>query len=293
MERQMVFRLVAPILISGALIAVATRGDGAGLKGSAAATVKYFGHCCFLIESPRGVRILIDPYEPRAAGKGEFVPSGFPTYVLPESEVAVDAVLVSHEHSDHNYGGTDAIQSAWGMKVPVLTDGDLILGDVHAVGMAGKHSTRNGNQEVKNVIWSVDIDGYRIVHWGDNAVPSDAQMRLLVKDGVRPNEHVDLLLLPIDGGCHLLSFEDVDRIAKAVKPSMLSPMHYVIPELQQGVAALKLDSTDWKGLGWGPLEPWVRDRKDVVKLDSNQLVLDDRASLLTGKVVVFKWPTSK
>jgi L-ascorbate metabolism protein UlaG (beta-lactamase superfamily) len=258
-----------------------------------AVTVNYFGHCCFLIVSPSGVRVLIDPYETLSEPNGKFIAAGFPVYAFPKDGVAADVVLVSHAHSDHNFGGLPEIQSRWGGNVPVLTDGDLTLGDVHAVGMAGKHSSRNGNQEIKNVIWSLDIGDFRIVHWGDNQVPSDDQMHQLKDDGIRPGDHVDLLMLPIDGGCHLLSFEDVEKIRKTVNPKMLTPMHYVIPELQQGVSGMDLDGTDWMKLGWGPLRPWLKDRKDVVALDSNQLVLKDFKSVQDGKVVIFKWPTSK
>jgi L-ascorbate metabolism protein UlaG (beta-lactamase superfamily) len=291
----MVLRVAALVLLAAMMIAPESRGPRSDVNARVAGstTVNYFGHCCFQIVSPGGVHVLIDPYESLSEPNQKFIPAGFPVYSFPTEEVSADVVLVTHVHTDHNYGGLSDIQSRWGSNVPVLVDGDLTLGDIHAVGLAGKHSSRNGNLGIKNVIWSIDVGMFRIVHWGDNAVPSDEQMRSLANDGVRPGDHVDLLMLPIDSGCHLLSYEDVDKIRKTVNPKMLTPMHYVIPELQQGVAGMDIDRTDWMSLGWGPLRPWLKGRQDVVVLDSNQLVLTDVSSVQEGKVVVFKWPVPK
>lgn len=54
-------------------------------------SVKYLGHSCFLITTPKS-KILIDPFltgNPKAAAKAE--------------DVQCDFILVSHAHADH-YG---------------------------------------------------------------------------------------------------------------------------------------------------------------------------------------------
>ena len=55
-------------------------------------TLRWFGHAYFVVTSPEGVRVTLDPY-------------GNIGYAVPG--VAADVVTVSHEHGDHN--GADGV----------------------------------------------------------------------------------------------------------------------------------------------------------------------------------------
>ena len=63
-------------------------GTGIGLAAGEAVTLQYYGQSFFVLTTPGGTRIALDPF-------GQI---GFP---MP-SGVTADAVTITHEHGDHN-----------------------------------------------------------------------------------------------------------------------------------------------------------------------------------------------
>jgi len=63
----------------------------ASCSGFAQVTVEYIGHGSFVLTSPGGVRVAIDPFN-RNQWLGYYFPDG----------VDADAVLVTHPHYDHD-----------------------------------------------------------------------------------------------------------------------------------------------------------------------------------------------
>ena len=130
---------------------------------SAQVKLEYVAHSCFVIESPQGVRILIDPYNTnRWLG-----------YQFPD-EMKADAVLVTHPHYNHDANYHVSFQ------VPVFrAPGRFSIGDVRLQGLKGKHADPYGKDfGQRNTIWVVEAGGKRFVHLGDNG-PLTEQ---LVKD---------------------------------------------------------------------------------------------------------------
>ncbi len=235
----LIFRIIPLLVLSITLVSV-----------SAQVKLEYVAHACFVIESPQGVRILIDPYNTnRWLG-----------YQFPD-EMKADAVLVSHPHYDHDANYHVSFQ------VPVFREpGTFSIGDVRLRGLVGKHADPYGKDfRQLNTIWVVETGGKRLVHLGDNG-PLTEQ---LVKDlGT-----VDLWMAPIDATYHILKQAEIESILTAVKPRILVPMHYQIPEL-----SLMEDL--------GPIDPWLEGRSNTTRLSENRYQFEETLAVST-QILVF------
>ena len=218
---------------------------------SAQVKMEYVAHACFVIESPQGVRILIDPYN-----TNRWLGYQFP------HEIKADAVLVTHPHYDHDANYHVSFQ------VPVFREpGRFSVGDVRLQGLMGKHADPYGKDFGQmNTIWVIEAGGKRFVHLGDNG-PLTEQ---LVKDlGT-----VDVLLAPIDSTYHILKQAEIESILEAVKPRFLVPMHYQIPEL-----------SPMKDLG--PIDPWLEGRSNTTRLSENRYQFEETLEDST-QILVFR-----
>ena len=238
----LIFRSIPLFVLSITLVSV-----------SAQVKLEYVAHACFVIESPQGVRILIDPYNTnRWLG-----------YQFPDGMKA-DAVLVTHPHYDHDANYHVSFQ------VPVFRKpGIFSIGDVRLRGLMGKHADPYGKDfRQMNTIWVVETGGKRFVHLGDNGPLSEQ----LVKDLGK----VDLLMAPIDSTYHILKQAEIESILTAVKPRILVPMHYQIPEL-----------SPMENLG--PIDPWLEGRSNTTRLSENRYQLEET---LAGSTRILVFPHS-
>jgi L-ascorbate metabolism protein UlaG (beta-lactamase superfamily) len=60
--------------------------------------IHWFGQNSFAFKDPHGTILLVDPYFPHHRPPSEFI---HPSPPLEESEIAVDVVLLTHDHGDH------------------------------------------------------------------------------------------------------------------------------------------------------------------------------------------------
>ncbi len=196
----------------------------------AAVTIDYIAHASFQITSQKGVRIVIDPYADKV----------WLGYDYPKN-IETDAVLITHPHYDHDGG------EYMGRSLPFPSEprifrhpGQFQLEDVRLTGFQGRHAEPYGREFGRfNTVWAVETGAIRIVHWGDNEPVSDALADQLGA--------VDILMLPIDGEEHLLTFDAVSAILKRLRPRIVIPIHYRIPELEPG------DGPD----DLGEIAPWL------------------------------------
>jgi L-ascorbate metabolism protein UlaG (beta-lactamase superfamily) len=188
----------------------------------------YFGHSCFLLETP-AVRLVLDPYL-RENPHGSVDPATVPC----------DFVLCSHAHDDHiadalnlsrlhgatlvapyelaNYfsqqgakvldlmpGG--GVTLPWGrlQMTPAVHSSALELpnGETRAMGVAAGYVIRAENRS--------------LYHAGDTALFSD--MQLIARGGL------DLALLPI-GDFYTMGPDDAVEAVKLLRPRLTVPMHY-------------------------------------------------------------------
>jgi L-ascorbate metabolism protein UlaG (beta-lactamase superfamily) len=211
---------------------------------SAVAQLQWLGHSTFLITSSQGTRILIDPLN-AATGYSVTPING------------VDAVLISHEHSDHN-------NSAMALGNPLIIRGlnstgwnviDQKVKDIRVRSISPVnpvyHDNLNGSQRGRNTIFVVEVDGLRIAHLGDLGhvlTPAIAQTI-----GV-----LDAVLVPV-GGSYTIDATAATEVVSQLNPRLAIPMHYKTPKMQ----------ANWPGAG---VEAFL-DGKIVERPNSNVIRL--------------------
>jgi len=170
---------------------------------AAAPTLEYIAHASFVVESPTGVRVVIDPFN-----SDRWLGLAYPV------SVAADAVLVSHPHYDHD------ASYYFPSGTPVFRNpGRFSIGDVRVEGHQGRHADPYGRDfEQVNTIWVVETGGVRLAHFGDNGPPSAATLAALGR--------IDVLLVPDDAQEHILSRAAVAAVRAALSPRLTIPMHY-------------------------------------------------------------------
>jgi hypothetical protein len=87
---------------------------------------------------------------------------------------------------------------------------------------------------------------------------------------------VDILMMPIDGKYHILKDAEIQAIRKALRPRILIPMHYRIPDLEPSAGTPE---------GLGEISPWLTGQENVVQLESS-IATFAASSLLPSQVVV-------
>lgn len=166
--------------------------------------VKWYGHAAFKLTTRKGVRIIIDPYEP-----------GFGNGGLAYGRITdgADLVLTSHDHGDHNY-----VQDIKGKYTRISEEGSYDVSGVRVTAVPSFHDNSKGKERGKNLMFVVEADGLRIVHAGDLGHPLDSA--ILQKIG-----SVDLLLLPV-GGFYTIDASAATDVMNALKPRLTIPMHF-------------------------------------------------------------------
>lgn len=186
-----------------------------GVVSAGEIKIAWYGQSMFLIVTPTGKRIVLDPHNLEA-------------YRI--TPMKADLVLMSHFHVDHNK--TEVISNIKEAKqfnamknpspIPPFgewNDVDEKFGDVHFQSVGTFHDQMSGLQRGKNGCWILDIDGIRIVHLGDLG-------HQLTKAQLKKLGTVDVLLIPV-GGVYTLDGIKAFEVAQQVKPKrFVIPMHY-------------------------------------------------------------------
>ncbi|MCB1746500.1 MAG: MBL fold metallo-hydrolase [Gammaproteobacteria bacterium] len=244
---------------------MAAQSGGGQAAAAGPVRVEFYGHMAFRITTPRGLGILIDPWRNDPSGAwGLWFPAEFP-------EIAVDLVLSTHAHFDH-----DAVHRPHATSVLERLAGRLELGDAVITGLADKHVCEapgwyawdasgpefgqhfcppDNPLHMDNFIQVVTTGGLRIAHWGDNrAQPAPYADAALAG--------VDVLILPIDASHHLLSDDDVAAIIARYRPRLVIPAHYHMPGTSSVLTTL------------GPAAEWVGRQPRVRRLDGASVELN-------------------
>jgi L-ascorbate metabolism protein UlaG (beta-lactamase superfamily) len=170
--------------------------------------MKWLGHSCFYFTSPKGVRVLTDPFD-----------RGVP---YPPVSAECDVVTASHSHSDH-YG----LQGVKGSpKVLLGVDKDTkqvrpiheTVGDVSFRTVASDHDDQGGSKRGKNAIFVIDFAGLKVIHLGDLG-------HELSEATVQEIGECDVLCVPV-GGFYTIGGKTAARVARALNPRVVVPMHF-------------------------------------------------------------------
>ncbi len=168
--------------------------------------ISWLGHACFLIETSQGTRLITDPYEP--GGYGGAV--GYDPINL-----KADVVTVSHNHSDHNN-----IQD-YRDSLIVSAEGVVSIKDVEIKGRLSYHDNDKGASRGKNIIFTIQADDLKVVHFGD----------LGEKDmDLTSFSDIDIAIVPV-GGTFTIDATQASQLIRKIHPKITIPMHYKTPKL--------------------------------------------------------------
>ena len=183
------------------------------LSSAAAAepvSLRWYGHSFFLLTSPQGVRVVLDPN----------ADIGYP---MPERPP--DVVTVSHEHSDHNradrLGGSPVVLR--GLKAGGAGWNPISYQkkDVRITALPAYHDDRRGRKFGLNSIFIVETGGLRLAHLSDIG-------QTLSEATVKAMGRIDILMVPVGGR---FSIDDLGarEIMARLKPRVTIPIHYKTP----------------------------------------------------------------
>ena len=195
--------------------------------------VTWLGHAAFLLESPRGARIAIDPW----IGNNPKFPKGF-------GYGRLDVVAASHGHFDHFGDDGIALAAASGATIVGIFELSLhcsaagsaavsgmnkggsqtlagveirMTHAVHSSGTSGAGRETNFPGDPCGYVFTFE-DGFRVYHSGDTAVFSDMA---LIGELERP----DLALLPI-GGFYTMDPRQAAKACELLGVPRVIPMHW-------------------------------------------------------------------
>lgn len=172
--------------------------------------VEWYGQSAFALEAD-GTTVFIDPF----ADMGSLADRGI-VFEYPEIEIDdVDLLLVTHEHRDHN--GVDAIGGEPTVLRSTAGRHESPIGEV--VGVASEHDPAAGTERGPNTIFSFELDGVHVAHFGDFG-----QSELRPEQAAAIGE-VDLIFLPVGDG-PTIGAEGAAEIVAELRPRWVVPMHY-------------------------------------------------------------------
>ena len=194
-------------------------------------TVTWFGHSAFLLETPEGASVLIDPWldNPKA-------PPGA------RERARAKMILVTHGHADH-LGNTVELAKTMGAEVIAIHELALYLrrAGVEKVQGMNKSGTANvdglritmvdarhsgGIEEGETIVAGSEPagfvvrfeNGFGVYHAGDTGLFSDMT---LIRDLYKP----DLVILPC-GGYFTMGPREAAKACAMLRPKYIIGMHY-------------------------------------------------------------------
>ncbi len=178
--------------------------------------IKYIGHASFLIRT-KTAKVITDPYDPKMVG-----------IKFPKTEA--DIVTTSHQHPDHN-----KIDVVSGDPLIVDWPGEYEKNGVRIFGYKSYHDKKQGAERGENILFKIEAENITLLHCGDMGVIPDQELLDEIGD-------VDILMVPV-GGFYTITADEAVEVVKKIEPSIVIPMHYNDPALDQKVFA-KLTTLD-------------------------------------------------
>ncbi|MCY6355602.1 MBL fold metallo-hydrolase [Clostridium sp. ZS2-4] len=166
--------------------------------------ITWLGHASFLIKDSNGRKLLTDPFDKSV---------GYHTF-----DEEVDLVSISHHHFDHDY-----IEELKGNPEIIDKVGLFYLCDIPIEGIPSYHDNSKGAKRGENIIFTFEMDGYKICHLGDLG-------HELSRDYITKLGNIDILLIPV-GGNYTIDGKDAANVAKFINSKIIIPMHYKTPNL--------------------------------------------------------------
>ncbi|MHB1468493.1 MAG: MBL fold metallo-hydrolase [Solirubrobacteraceae bacterium] len=172
--------------------------------------ITWYGQSAFGLEADGG-SVFIDPFGDMSAAAAHGTRFDYP----PIEGATADLLLVTHEHFDHN--GVEAIGGEPTVIRSTAGTHESPLGEV--IGVASEHDEVAGTQRGPNTIFSFELDGVRICHFGDFGQSALRPEQAAALSGV------ELLIVPVGDG-PTIGAAGAKAIVQELKPRWVLPMHY-------------------------------------------------------------------
>jgi L-ascorbate metabolism protein UlaG (beta-lactamase superfamily) len=173
--------------------------------------ITYLGHSSFRIKASIAT-IITDPFDDSLG------------LHFPKKEA--DIVTVSHHHFDH--------ENIKGLKNPdafvIDAPGEYEIKEVMVKGISTFHDDKNGEERGLNTAYTMEVEGVHICHLGDLG-------HELSEKQLKEFEETDILMIPV-GGVYTIDPKIAVSVIKAIDPSIVIPMHYKVPGLNDSFAQL-------------------------------------------------------
>jgi L-ascorbate metabolism protein UlaG (beta-lactamase superfamily) len=166
--------------------------------------ITWHGQSCFTLKDSVGRTVVIDPFDD-TVGYGRLA-------------LDADALLITHEHFDHNEKravrplGKD-------LDLVVSTPTQVVAGSVIVTGILSDHDNDGGEINGKNRMYLFQMGGLRIAHLGDLGQDSLTQIQKSFLG------QVDVLFVPV-GGVVTIDAAQAKKVVEALNPRFIFPMHY-------------------------------------------------------------------
>jgi len=208
--------------------------------------IKYFGVSSFLIKS-KDAKLVTDPFD------------SYIGYKLPKTDANI--VTVSHGHKDHNN-----VSAVDGNPLVINMPGEFEKNEIRVFGFQSSH----GGDRGENILYKIEADGLSVLHCGDLGIVPEEKFIESIGD-------VDILMVPV-GGTYTLNAEQAVELIKRVEPSIVIPMHYNYPKLDQKEYGGKL----------APVSEFLKkmDRENIVPI--SKLAVKKEELLEEMKVIVLE-----
>lgn len=196
-------------------------------RAAAKITITWLGHASFLVVSPGGTQLLLDPWLRQNPST--------PDSLKDSTRYHPAAILVTHSHFDHS-GDAKAIALASGAPIVASFDwaqtlglpaaqvrgvnvgGTVKIGDVVIHAVPAMHGSVPDGRPLGFVLEFAD--GRRLYDTGDTWIFGDMS---LIQEVYHPN----IILLNVGGGPYTENPQVAARaVRKYFRPSVIIPMHY-------------------------------------------------------------------
>ena len=181
--------------------------------------LRWHGHACFELQS--NFTLVIDPHDGRSIG-------------LPPPVASADLVLVSHDHFDHNQA-----RIVRGLRSRAIDTSGQHQFQGHAIhGIPAFHDEEQGAKRSSIVMFRFELQGISFLHTADLGHYPAEQLDLM--------RGCDLLFLPV-GGVFTIDTAMAWRVAQAIAPRVVVPMHYRYGSLTLAIDDVQpfLDTSPW------------------------------------------------
>ena len=173
--------------------------------------IVYLGHSCFKLKGKEAI-VIADPFDKKTIGFGM-------------SGASADIVTVSSDDSSHNainqVSGTARRSDPYIITAP----GEYEVSGVGVFGWGNYKEVFEGANTEKNTIYSVIVDGVRIVHTG--------MMKQVLSDSLAEDlGTVDVLLIGIRQGSEF-GPKEAAQVVEKLSPSIVIPVLYELAEVTE------------------------------------------------------------